>query len=251
MENIAIWLQYDGSRYRGWQRQNGTDMTIQGKVEAVLSKMNHTKIEIDGAGRTDAGVHARGQVANFHLDTEKSLKEIQDYCNEFLPKDIRVFQIMRMNPRFHSRLNAKRKLYCYRIRKNDGYDVFTRNYVWQCDVEVSVSRMREAASYLLGKHDFVSFCTKAAKKKSTVRELYSLEIEETETDIVFWLHGSGFLYNMVRIIVGTLFEVGTGKRKPEELSHILQSKDRRKAGETAPAEGLTLWRVDYDEDNGI
>lgn len=244
--NIRIVVQYDGTRYRGWQRQANSELTIQGKIEQVLSKMCGEPVEIIGAGRTDAGVHARGQIANFHIRTEKSEEEILEYLNEFLPEDIRITKVQEAGERFHSRLNAISKTYRYTCLKKGCYDVFLRQYAFSLSKEADVDRMQKAALYFLGTHDFAAFCTKASKKKGTVRTIESISIEEDETKITFSYVGNGFLYNMVRILTGTLLEVGTGKREPEEMALLLEKKERRLAGETAPAKGLMLWQVHYD-----
>lgn len=263
MSNYRLIIQYDGTRYHGWQRQkNGAD-TIQGKIEAVLGKMAGSPVAIHGAGRTDAGVHARAQVANFHL-TEEQISVLREQCrgdaflgrhsvsdlifgglNAYLPEDIRILKAEQAGERFHSRLNATGKTYEYRILKKDCYDVFARKYSWQMEEELSVTAMEEAASCLIGKHDFKGFCSKSSKKKSTVRNLYQLTIRETADDIVLRFEGDGFLHNMVRIITGTLVEVGAGRRTRESVAAVLESGDRPEAGPMAPARGLTLCEVHY------
>ncbi len=246
MKNIRIRVQYDGTRYKGWQRQVTTPLTIQGKIEKVLSVMQDEEVTIDGAGRTDAGVHAMAQVANFALETEKTADEIGEYLNQYLPEDIRITQVEEAGARFHSRLNATGKTYRYECLRAGHYDVFRRDYAMTLTRTVSLKKMREAAEYFLGTHDFAGFCTHASKKKSTVRTIESIRIEEHDGRIVMDFHGNGFLYNMVRIIVGTLLEVGYGDRTPESMKELLQSKERKAAGETAPAKGLTLLQVNYD-----
>lgn len=245
-KNIRLVIQYDGTRYKGWQRQQNMDVTIQGKIENVLSKMSGKKIEIDGAGRTDAGVHAREQIANFRMETDMTTEQIKEYVNCYLPSDIRVVRVEEAGERFHSRLNATGKTYHYRCLKKGSFDVFNRNYVMELTEEVDIEAMKEAALHFLGTHDFASFCTKASKKKSTVRTIQDISITESDTEIVFSYTGSGFLYNMVRIITGTLLEVGMGKRFPADIPDIIEGKNRKLAGETAPAKGLTLWKVYYD-----
>lgn len=246
--NYRLEIQYDGTKYRGWQRQSGTDRTIQGKIENVLSKMLGQEISIDGAGRTDAGVHAVAQVANVHIPEDKAPEEgkLKEYLNEYLPEDIRILRVSKAGERFHSRLNAVGKRYRYHIIKYDSDHVFLRNYAWKIKEPLDIEAMRTAASYLEGKKDFRSFCARPSKKKSTVRTLEYIQIEETETEIQLTFQGNGFLYHMVRILTGTLVEVGTGKRKPEEMLSILEKKERKYAGETAPAKGLFLMKVFYD-----
>ena len=255
MRNFRMILQYEGTRYQGWQRQESTDNTIQGKLEAVLSKMTGQKIEIQGAGRTDAGVHAFGQVANFHADTGMTEVEIQDYLNRYLPEDIAVISLKEVAERFHSRLNATGKTYCYRVINSDVPHVFDRRYVHVIEQKLDVEAMQKAARYLIGTHDFKAFTSNKRGKKSTVRTMESIQIERVTSfsmgmsrkadEIRFLYSGNGFLYHMVRIITGTLLEVGMHKRKPEEIAEILASEARECAGELAPAKGLALMEVRY------
>lgn len=255
MRNFRMVLQYEGTRYQGWQRQGSTDNTIQGKLETLLSKMTGQKIEIQGAGRTDAGVHALGQVANFHADTQMTETEILEYMNRFLPEDIAVISLKEVSERFHSRLNATGKTYCYRVINSAIPHVFDRRYVHVVEQQLDIDAMREAAQYLTGTHDFKAFTSNKRGKKSTVRTINSIQIEkcaatsmeilQTQDEIRFFYRGDGFLYHMVRIMTGTLLEVGIHKRKPEEIAEILASGLRERAGELAPAKGLTLLEVRY------
>ena len=259
-------LQYEGTRYQGWQKQESTDNTIQGKLEVLLSKMAGTTVEVQGSGRTDAGVHAFGQVANFKINTDKSAAEIMDYLNMYLPEDIAVVSIEEVSDRFHARLNAKGKHYQYRLRTAETQDVFNRRLVCPCaeipnvgvaDKEqekngrfinnvsvLDVNAMKEAAKLLSGKHDFKAFTSNHRTKKSTVRTI-DIQITETPEEIVFDYTGDGFLYHMVRILTGTLIEVGEGKRTPESMEDILKSEERANAGVLVPAKGLTLVEVYY------
>ena len=246
MHNFKIVLQYDGTRYQGWQRQVSTDNTIQGKLEALLSKMCGTAVEIQGAGRTDAGVHAYGQVANFHMDTEKTADEIMDYMNQYLPEDISVISCEEKPERFHARLNAKGKVYCYHIWNSTKKPVFRRKYVHEVPGELDMTAMRRAADALLGTHDYQSFTSTKRGKKSTVRTVDSIGIERAGEEIIFTFRGNGFLYHMVRIMMGTLIEVGLGIRKAEEIPFIINAKDRSKAGHLIPGKGLVLMEVTYD-----
>lgn len=246
MNNYRMIIQYDGTRYKGWQRQKSSADSIQGRIEMILSKMVNCKVEIDGAGRTDAGVHARGQVANVHLKEAYDAVWLQKQMNAYLPEDIRILEVREAGERFHSRLNATGKVYEYRILKKDCQDVFRRKYVWQLDKELNVEKMRQAAELLKGQHDFKGFCTKASKKKSTIRTIYEIEIEEGEQDVLIRYTGNGFLYNMVRILTGTLIEIGVGEREPDSIQKILTTGDRKIAGQTAPAQGLFLAKVLYD-----
>lgn len=245
--NISFLLEYDGSRYDGWQRQAGNDNTIQGKLERVLEKMTGTFQEVDGSGRTDAGVHAKGQVANVHLDTEMTKEEVCTYLNQYLPEDIRVLQTAIVPDRFHSRLWAREKTYGYWIDMAQKSPVFQRKYIYTLGERLDVEAMRQAAKALCGTHDFGSFCTGKSKKKSTVRTLRSVEIISHGTLLEVRVTGDGFLHNMVRILTGTLVEVGQGKREADSMGQLLKESDRRKAGFTAPARGLFLMEVVYDK----
>ena len=245
MRNFKVTLQYEGTRYQGWQKQESTDNTIQGKLEALLSKMAGTKVEIQGSGRTDAGVHAAGQVANFHLDTDQSPSQIMDYMNFYLPEDIAVISIEEVPERFHSRLNAKGKTYLYRVINYPVPHIFDRKYAWTVEEKLDVDAMRKAAAFLEGTHDYKAFTSLKKSKKSTVRTVERILIEEVEDEIRFTFNGDGFLYHMVRIMMGTLIEVGLHKKKPEEITGIFEKGLRENAGELVPAKGLTLLEVRY------
>ncbi len=247
-KNIKIVLEYDGSRYDGWQKQGNTDNTIQGKIEAILEKWSGEPIEVHGSGRTDAGVHARGQVANFHIDRKicPDGKTAMEYLNRYLPEDVRILSAETVPERFHSRLLATEKTYSYVVETAERKSVFERKYVWGLGETLDVPAMRRAAEYFLGEHDFKSFCSNKKMKKSTVRRIDSITIEEDGTKLVFSYTGNGFLYNMIRILTGTLVEVGQGKRKPEEMAGILDAMNREAAGMTAPPEGLFLMSVKYE-----
>lgn len=247
MKNVGLLLEYDGSRYDGWQRQTSTDNTIQGKLEKVLEKMTGFFQEVDGSGRTDAGVHARGQVANVHLNTEMTEAEICCYLNKYLPEDIRVLEAALVPERFHSRLWAREKTYTYWIDTEEKSSVFQRKYVYALGEKLNVEIMRQAAKALCGIHDFGSFCTGKSKKKSTIRDLRSVEIRCHGTLVELRVTGDGFLHNMVRILTGTLIEVGQGKRSADSMKQLLEERDRRRAGYTAPAKGLFLTEVVYDK----
>lgn len=247
LKNYRMILEYDGSRYDGWQKQGNTDHTIQEKIESVLERMAGVPLEIHGSGRTDAGVHALAQVANFHADVNLSEREIKDYFNQYLPEDISVKSVERVHDRFHSRLNAQEKTYLYRIETAEKKQVFERKYIYGLGKSLDVKAMERGASLLIGEHDFKSFCANKKMKKSTVRTIRNIEFEEDGSRLFIRFTGNGFLYNMVRILTGTLIEVGEGKRKPDELKHILAALDRSEAGFTAPPEGLFLEKVYYKE----
>ncbi len=246
MRNIKLTIQYDGTRYKGWQKQDNTEMTVQGKVEAVLNRMTGEDIEVTGSGRTDAGVHAMGQVANFKTESSFSLKEIKDFLYTYLPDDIVVAYAEEVDERFHSRYNAASKKYMYRIWNDKYHNPFWRKYAVHVQESLNIKEMKKAAEYLIGEHDFSSFTTLKSKKKSKVRNIYSIEITKNDSLIDIVVHGNGFLYNMVRIIVGTLLEVGLGNMKADKVKEILDKQDRKYAGSTAIAKGLYLLEVEYD-----
>ena len=245
MKNYKLTIQYDGTRYRGWQVQGNTDNTIQGKIQSVLSQLDGAPVEIHGSGRTDAGVHARGQVANVQLASEPDCTTVLTYCAAPLPQDIAVCAVEDAPPRFHARLNAKSKRYVYRIWNNAIPNVFERKYLYQLTDPLDLAAMRQAADLLLGTHDFRSFCGLRRYKKSTVRTIYSIQIDQIGSEIRISYEGDGFLNLMVRILTGTLVEVGLSQRKPEDMPEILAAKDRSAAGRTMPPEGLCLDAVFY------
>lgn len=238
---------YDGTRYSGWEHQPGNDMTIQGKLESVLSEMTGKPVTVIGAGRTDAGVHARAMTANAILETDMDDAAIQKYMNRYLPDDISVSGLRQCADRFHSRFKAIGKTYRYTLwYAEDGTKpVFERKYVYVLKEKPDVGRMREAAEHLVGMHDYKSFCGNSRMKKSTVRVVDTIRIEESGNRIFLYFHGNGFLQNMVRILTGTLLEAGYGRLSPKDMDGILEAKDRKKAGPTAPAQGLTMMKVDY------
>lgn len=243
-QNYRLTIAYDGTRFFGWERQPDRD-TIQGKLEAVLGQLQGAAVNVIGAGRTDAGVHARAMTANVVLDVAQSPDEIRDYLNRYLPDAIAVREVKEAAPRFHARYNALGKTYRYTCHTGAVKPVFDRKYVTLLDYDPDVEKMRLAAAYLLGENDFASFCGNPRMKKSTVRLVDHISIERRKDRVVFTFHGTGFLQNMVRIMVGTLLEVGRGYWQPEHMQEILQARDRKQAGPTAPPEGLCLMKVDY------
>lgn len=238
-------LAYDGTRYHGWQRLTNDPLTVQGKVEAALSEIFACPIEIDGSGRTDAGVHAAGQVASFHAP-KRPIGAILPQLRHLLPEDIGAMALDEAPERFHARLNAVEKTYVYRVWNSEMPDVFERRFRVTVQKKLDISAMRRAASELLGTHDFRSFCANRQLKKSSVRTLRRLDILECGDELRFVLTADGFLHHMVRIIVGTLLEVGQGKRSPEQMEFLLSEKRREAAGQTAPAKGLCLMEVKYE-----
>ena len=245
MQNYKLTLQYDGTRYNGWQRQGNTENTIQGKLNEIIGRYLDEEVDIAGSGRTDAGVHALAQVANFKtakcFDKEKFLKEV----NSFLPMDIRITAIESVDERFHARLSAVSKTYEYVIDNALVADVFARKYSCRVEEPVNVEAMREAAKLLIGTHDYISFCGNKKFKKSSVRTVTDIEITESEGKIRIAFTGDGFLQNMVRIMAGTLIEVGLGKREASSMSAIIEAKSRETAGMMATPEGLFLREVRY------
>lgn len=244
--NYKFIISYDGSRYYGWEHQPNTEFTIQGKLEHVLSLMAGEEVDVIGAGRTDAGVHAKAMVANARLDTEMTEDEIRDYMNRYLPDDICIREVRRASERFHSRYNALGKTYRYTCYIDKVKPVFDRRYVYIPEEKPDVKKMKEAAEYLIGTHDFASFCGNPRMKKSTVRKVDVIRIVQKGPYLTFTYHGTGFLQYMVRILTGTLLEVGYGKRTPESMADLIEAKKRALAGFTAPAKGLCLIKVDYD-----
>ena len=243
--NYLFRIQYDGTRYEGWQKQKNTDRTIQGKLERVLEEFCGFPTEVCGSGRTDAGVHALGQMASVRLPEGTDPEEIMKYANHYLPEDIRILAVSQVPDRFHARLSAVWKTYCYHIDTGSKKDVFERKYTYGFPFSLDVEKMRQAARLLEGTHDFKSFCSNKKMKKSTVRTLYEIRLTQLPNELQIDYRGEGFLYNMVRILTGTLIEVGRGDRKPEEIPGILEGRDRGLAGFTAPARGLTLVEVRY------
>ncbi|MBP3878512.1 MAG: tRNA pseudouridine(38-40) synthase TruA [Lachnospiraceae bacterium] len=247
MKNYRMTVQYDGTRYNGWQKQGDTDNTIQNKLETILTRMTETPVSVHGAGRTDAGVHARGQVAQFRAETELSPDEIRDYLNRYLPDDIGILDVKEAAPRFHSRYNASTKYYLYRIGTNKAAHVFERKYIYEYrGGTLDTAAMKLATLQLIGEHDFRSFCGNPKMNKSTVRTIHSIRITENSDEIDLAFFGDGFLQYMVRILVGTLIEVGEHRRDPQSMNALLESRSRRMAGPTAPACGLTLMEVRYN-----
>ena len=244
MRNIRIDICYDGTRYRGWQRLPGKDDTLQGKLETALTRILGEPIEISGSGRTDAGVHARGQVANFHTESTKSCGEILADLRRYLPEDVGIYSCKDVSPRFHARLNAKEKTYRYRIWNSEMPCVFDRRFVAVMPESLDLDAMRVAADYLVGEHDFSAFCGNPKFKKSTVRYIRSIDIRKDGEEVVLEFTGNGFLHNMVRILVGTLVEVGTGQRQAATIPELFGGK-RAEAGFLAPAQGLCLMEVFY------
>ncbi len=246
MKNYKIKIQYDGTKYNGWQKQGNTKNTIQEKFESVLSQMCGRGVEIFASGRTDRGVHARAQVANFKCETHMSCDEIKDYLNRYLPTDVLVLSAEIADDRFHSRLCAVSKTYEYTIATKKP-DVFIRKYVYRVDSCPDVEKMKQAAEKICGTHDFLGFSSIGKTKKSTVRTVNFIDITENDGLIKIKINANGFLYNMVRIITGTLLDIGMGKISASVIDDTFNTKIRSNAGTTLPAEGLMLLNVYYKE----
>ena len=246
MRNFRICLCYDGGRYRGWQKQGNTDGTIQEKIEALLSRLLAQPVEVAASGRTDAGVHARRQTCSFRADTDLSCGELLALIRRHLPEDIGALSLSEVDSRFHARLSCREKTYVYFIWNSPAPNVFYRKYSYAWPDALDTAAMEQAAALLLGRHDFRSFCSVTKTKKSTVRELLDISITRQGPMLRIRFTGSGFLYNMVRILVGTLLEVGLGKREAASVPSLFEEKTRALAGPTAPAGGLCLWEVRYD-----
>ena len=244
MRNLRLDICYDGTRYRGWQRLPGKDDTIQGKIETCLSRVLGEAIEISGSGRTDAGVHAVGQVANFHCQSTMTAEEILENLRRYLPEDIGIYSCRDVSPRFHARLNAKEKTYRYRIWNSEKPCVFERRFVTVMPEKLDIAAMEQTAAQLLGEHDFSAFCGNAKMKKSTVRYIRSINITRHGEELWLEFTGNGFLHNMVRILVGTLVESGRGERTADSIPALFGGK-RAQAGFLAPAQGLCLMEVMY------
>ena len=244
MRNLRLDICYDGTRYRGWQRLSGTGNTIQGKLETALSRILGEPIEISGSGRTDAGVHAKGQVANFHCESTMPAGEILLQLRRYLPEDIGIYSCREASNRFHARLNAKEKTYRYRIWNSEAPCVFERRFVAVFPEKLDVAAIEQAAEKLVGEHDFSAFCGNPRFKKTTVRFLRSIRIQRVGEELRLSFTGNGFLHSMVRILTGTLIEVGRGQRSAESMELLFGAK-REQAGFLAPPQGLCLMEVEY------
>jgi len=244
MRNLRLDICYDGSKYRGWQRLSTTENTIQAKLECTLSRILGEEIEISASGRTDAGTHAKGQVVNFHCNSTMSCDEILSQLRRYLPEDIGIYSCKNVSERFHARLNAKTKTYCYRVWNSENPCVFERKFVYVDPRNLNIAAMQSAANFFLGEHDFAAFCSNKSKNKSTVRYIHSFLVERTNNEVVFTITGNGFLHHMVRIIVGTLLEIGRGERSVESIP-VLFSGKREDSGAMIPSCGLCLMEVTY------
>jgi len=245
MRNLKMTIEYEGTKYKGWQKQKDVEITVQGKIEAVLSKMTGEEVQVIGCGRTDSGVHAENYIANFQTACNLTIDDMLDYLYEFLPEDIVVKQMIDASERFHARYNVKAKTYVYKINNNRYRNVFDRKYVYHVEEKLNLNEMIKASKCLIGTHDFQSFTSLKPNTKPTVRTINYIDITENKGMIEIEVNGNGFLLNMVRIITGTLIEVGKGSLKSEEVERILSEEKRWEARPIAQAKGLFLRSVEY------
>ncbi len=246
MKRVALLLAYEGTHFVGYQVQPNR-RTVQGELEQALQRLHKGhNVRVYSSGRTDTGVHARAQVV--HFDTALTLEDWQwpKALNSCLPDDVRILEAAHVHSDFHARFDCRKRQYRYRVLRSKQPDVFRRQLVYHVPYSLSVESMQRAATHLTGTHDFTSFCSADSSVEDKVRTLYEATITEDGDELIFLLTGSGFLHNMVRIIVGTLLEVGAGKRSPDEMATIIAAKDRKAAGKTAPGHGLFLWGVSYE-----
>lgn len=240
MKRFCIKVAYDGTRYHGWQAQEGTSQTIEGVLNEALSVLLNEHIEVIGASRTDAGVHALGNLAVFDSDTTIPGDRLLYAINPLLPADIRVVESYETDPAFHPRHGNFRKRYEYRVLNTEFPDPMRRLYSWHVGYHLDIALMQKACAALVGEHDFRAFCASGSQALTTVRTIYIAEVIQKGDEIVFGIEGNGFLYNMVRIIAGTLVDIGRGRLSPECIAEALESGERTAVGLTAPACGLVL-----------
>ncbi|BDB03297.1 tRNA pseudouridine synthase A [Clostridium botulinum] len=246
VKNIKLKLEYDGANYCGWQKQkNEKFITLQGTLEKAISNITKEKIEVIGVSRTDSGVHAKGYVCNFFTNTKIPPENLQKVINNNLPADIVVLSSEEASNEFHSRFCSKGKTYEYTVLNSSQPIAIGRNYIFQFKDKLNIDNMKMASRYFIGTHDFSAFKTKGSSIKTSVRTISKFEINKKGDFIKFIITGDGFLYNMVRIIVGTLIEIGLNKREPEYIKYVIKSKDRTKAGKCVPSSGLCLKEVFY------
>jgi len=244
MRNIRLLIEYDGTNYAGWQWQKNA-ITIQETLSKAIVQVIQEKVTIYGAGRTDAGVHALGQVANFNTTSNIPSERLIRAINFYLPHDITIKEAVDVSESFHAQYCAVSKVYQYTLFNNWTRTSLNRNFCYVCGFQLDIDRMLDATQYLIGTHDFTSFTTKALQEKNRIRTIKKLEMKKEEKYIYFTVEADGFLYNMVRSIVGTLIEVGRGKIAGESIKDILNAKNRNSAGPTSPARGLCLIEVKY------
>lgn len=246
MRNIKLTIEYDGKDFNGWQKQPNK-LNIQGEIERAIYNITKEEVGLIGSGRTDAGVHAWNQIANFKTNSNISIEKMAIAINSQLKNSIVVKKAEEVDERFHSRYNAKRKTYRYVINNTEYGSAIYRNLEYHFPIKLNVEKMQEAAKYFEGEHDFKAFKSSGTSGKNSVRTIYKAEVKTDGERILIELTGNGFLYNMVRIISGTLLDVGLGKIEPSEIEDIINSKDRTRAGKTLPAHGLYLVKVNYEK----
>lgn len=246
MRNIKLTIEYDGKDFNGWQKQPNK-LNIQGEIERAIYNITKEEVDLIGSGRTDAGVHAFGQIANFKTNSNISIEKMAIAINSQLKNSIVVKKAEEVDERFHSRYNAKRKTYRYVINNTEYGSAIYRNLEYHFPIKLNVENMKEAAKSFEGEHDFKAFKSSGTSGKNSVRTIYKAEVRTDGERILIELTGNGFLYNMVRIISGTLLDVGLGKIEPSEIEDIINSKDRTRAGKTLPAHGLYLVKVNYEK----
>lgn len=244
MRNIKLVIEYQGKDFNGWQKQPNK-LNIQGEIERVIGSITGEEIDLIGSGRTDAGVHSFGQVANFKTNSNIPIDKFALAINSKLKKSIVIKSAEEVDERFHSRYSAHSKKYRYVICNSPTGTAIYRELEYQFPIKLDVEKMQKAAKYFEGEHDFSAFKASGTSSKNSVRKIFKAEVFEKDERVYIELTGNGFLYNMVRIISGTLLEVGIGKIKPEEIPEIIESKDRKRAGKTLPAVGLYLVEVSY------
>lgn len=244
MRNIKLTIEYDGKDFNGWQKQPNK-LNIQGEIEAVIENITKEKIELIASGRTDAGVHAIGQVANFKTNSNIPIEKIPIAINSQVKNSIRIKSAEEVDERFHSRYNCKRKTYRYIIDNSKYGSSIFRNMTYHMPIKLNINEMQKAVKYFEGEHDFKAFKSSGTSSKSSIRTIYEAKVIEKNEYIILELTGNGFLYNMVRIIAGTLVDVGLEKLKAKDIPVILEKKDRQKAGKTLPPQGLFLVKVEY------
>lgn len=245
MRNIKLTIEYDGKGFNGWQKQPNK-LNIQGEIERAIYNITKEEVDLIGSGRTDAGVHALGQVANFKTNSQISIEKLPLAINSQLKNSIVIKEAEEVNERFHSRYNAKRKTYRYIINNSKCGTAIYRNLEYSYPFKLDAEKMKQASKYFEGEHDFKAFKSSGTSSKNSVRTIYKAIVKQEGEKIIIELTGNGFLYNMVRIISGTLLDVGLGKIQPEEIPEMIESKDRQRAGKTLPAHGLYLVEVKYD-----
>lgn len=246
MRNVCLKIQYDGTTLHGWQRQKD-EMTVQQLIEDAVYKLTGETVHVIGCGRTDAGVHALAYICNFLTEAT-----IPDDCfpaamNTKLPACVRVHRATTVPDTFHAQFDVKRKRYVYKMHTSKIPDVFLSPYTWHCPYALDITKMQEAATHFIGEHNFEAFCASGATVTSFVRTIYALEVHQNNDVITIEVCGNGFLYNMVRIIAGTLMYVGCGKLSASEIPSIIESRDRSRAGITAPPHGLYMAGTEYED----